>query len=132
MKWIVADAMDYQQLNPRVAPVGVAWLDVVSLPEQMNKTFVTWCAAITGKYVVFYTHQRGEPEVVCIHKTWMTVYIRDFAPGSTLTLLLSVILLLVQRDLDQVDIPQNFTQVSSISMVSKSDKKEMASALGCW
>lgn len=63
----------------------------------------------------------------------MTAYIRDFAPGSTLTLLLSVIMLLVLRDLDQVDIPQNFTWVNytDISMVSKSDKKEMASALGC-
>lgn len=134
MKRIVADDMDYQQLNPRVAPVEVAWLDVVSLPEQMNKTFVMRCAAITGKYIVSYTHQRGEPEAMCIHKTWMTVYIRDFAPGSTLTLLLSVIMLLFQRDVDQVDIPQNFTRVNhtDTSIVSKSDKKEMASALGCW
>lgn len=91
------------------------------------------CAAITIKYIVFYTHQKGEPEAVCIHKRWMTAYIRVFAPGSTLTLLLSVIMLLVLRDLDQVDIPQNFTWVNytDISMVSKSDKKEMASALGC-
>ena len=39
----------------------------------------------------------------------------------------------VQRDLDRVDIPQNFALVNHIHvMLSGPGKEELGSALGCW